>query len=861
MTSTTSSWPQFLIAGIAIGVLSAAAPPAGAAAPGLRSYDLPSEDLAQALRTVGLLAQREVVAPTQLLAGRRSPALKGDFTPEGAFAALLDGSGLEMTMVGDTVVVRDPNGPGRSIAAPGVDPVPEIAADVVVTGTRIRGAPPTSPVITVTRKDIDDSGYADIGDVMRALPESFQGGQNPGVQVGASAAGIGNQNISNGSTINLRGLGSDATLVLLNGHRLAGDSFFQAPDISGIPLSAIARVEVVTDGASALYGSDAVAGVANILLRKDYQGAEVSARVGGATDGGGLEQTYSALGGADWGGGHLLLNAEYSHQEALRADQKAFTAGVTPETPLIEPQVRKSFLISGEQALTPIVSFALDALYSERSAQGYTQYALGGAAYHEGLYTPNFSVTGAFNVTLPYGWHAAFTGSAAGDRNNENTLATTATTRSTSHIRYENNTQYGEASADGVLLRLPSGDWRLALGGGYRNEDFDLANYTGHTDETGARNVGYVFGESLIPLANPSWGLPALQRLDLSLAGRFERYSDVGASATPKVGLSWIPVDGLNIRGSWGKSFKAPSFLQETQNHVAYLFNATDLGSTKPGTALLDYGGNPDLKPERSTSWTAGFEYRPPMLRTLVVSGTYFNIDYTDRIVQPITSTTFGLSNPSYAPFVNFDPTAAQLAQTIASTTKLYNYTTGAYDPTKVIAILQDQYLNATAQTVDGFDLSARETFLMPLGVLDTSLNATWERLTQKTSAVAPTVVLTGTIFNPPTVRVRAGATWRYQGFSATSTLNYVSGETDTSVKPNAHIASFTTVDLNLAYVAPKTLSVLQGFEFVLSATNLLDKDPPYARGAGVSYAGLDYDSTNASAIGRFVAFTVRKRW
>jgi iron complex outermembrane receptor protein len=124
--------------------------------------------------------------------------------------------------------------------------------------------------------------------VIRSLPESFGGTQNSGVAGSASVGNIGNQNISNASTVNLRGLGSDATLVLLDDHRMASDAFYQAPDIYRIPLAAIERSEVLTDGACALYGSDVVADVTNIILRKDFTGVDVSARGGYATSGGEL---------------------------------------------------------------------------------------------------------------------------------------------------------------------------------------------------------------------------------------------------------------------------------------------------------------------------------------------------------------------------------------------------------------------------------------------------------------------------------------------------------------------------------------------------------------------------------------------
>src|SRR6185437_10401442 len=127
---------------------------------------------------------------------------------------------------------------------------------VTVTGTRIRGGSTPSPVITIGSEQIQQEGFADLGEVIRSVPQNFNGGQNPGV-IGA-ASGIGNQDLTGGSSLNLRGLGADASLTLLNGRRLAYDGFSQGMDISAIPVEAVERLEIVPDGASAIYGSDAV---------------------------------------------------------------------------------------------------------------------------------------------------------------------------------------------------------------------------------------------------------------------------------------------------------------------------------------------------------------------------------------------------------------------------------------------------------------------------------------------------------------------------------------------------------------------------------------------------------------------------
>src|SRR3546814_11321260 len=94
---------------------------------------------------------------------------------------------------------------------------------------------------------------SDLGQVIRDIPQNFSGGQNPTI-IAAGQGGF--TNVSGSSALNLRGLGPDASLTLFNGHRVAFDAVSQGIDISAIPLSAIERVDIVTDGASALYGSE-----------------------------------------------------------------------------------------------------------------------------------------------------------------------------------------------------------------------------------------------------------------------------------------------------------------------------------------------------------------------------------------------------------------------------------------------------------------------------------------------------------------------------------------------------------------------------------------------------------------------------
>ena len=140
---------------------------------------------------------------------------------------------------------------------------------VEITGSSIKrvDAETALPVTTLTREDIERSGATTAQDIINLIPSNFGGGV---VANNVGATGV-------ASTAALRGLLPKYTLVLLNGRRVANFAFGNSPvDLNSIPLSAVERIEVLRDGASAVYGADAVAGVINFILRKEYHGGEIS---------------------------------------------------------------------------------------------------------------------------------------------------------------------------------------------------------------------------------------------------------------------------------------------------------------------------------------------------------------------------------------------------------------------------------------------------------------------------------------------------------------------------------------------------------------------------------------------------------
>ena len=191
--------------------------------------------------------------------------------------------------------------------------------EIIVTGSRVRGeAPVGSTVTTLGRAEIEDSGAVTVDRMIKEIPQNF----DLGVSENSRGQSGGSGNIVYGNTVNLRGIGPYATLVLIDGHRVTNNS--RSIDPSVLPSLGVERVEVVADGASAIYGSDAVAGVVNIIPRRTLNGGEVLARRGMAGDGALHETTLGIALGKTWDGGQIMVAYEHVERTNLSGDDRDF---------------------------------------------------------------------------------------------------------------------------------------------------------------------------------------------------------------------------------------------------------------------------------------------------------------------------------------------------------------------------------------------------------------------------------------------------------------------------------------------------------------------------------------------------------
>ena len=342
---------------------------AAAAAHGqLFHFDITPEPLSQALRTYAQVCGQDVIFTESVVAGAGSTSLVGDFTADDALSRLLAGTQLvvERSPSGALMIRRRQQastdatpsqslmrvaqaGPAAADPPPAADP-PAAAADpasdppapqaapaaaspalteVVVTGSRIasRSYTSDSPLVGVSAAQIASAGQVSLDSALGQMPQfaAAQGQTEVGDVQGATGFQGGQ------SYTDLRGLGPERTLVLLDGQRMVPTNPNGAVDLNVVPMAMIEGVDVITGGASAVYGSDAMAGVVNFRLRQHFHGIQLSYQHGATTNGFGPENSVSVLmgGNFDHDKGNAVVDLEYSERGAITGADSSFFSNHT----------------------------------------------------------------------------------------------------------------------------------------------------------------------------------------------------------------------------------------------------------------------------------------------------------------------------------------------------------------------------------------------------------------------------------------------------------------------------------------------------------------------------------------------------
>ncbi len=900
---------------------------------------------------------------------------------------------------------------------------------VTATGTSIRGVAPTgSAVVNLSREDLLTEPVRQASEIIARLPQ----GSNLGFTEAPGGAG----NNGRGSGVNLRGLGGNATLVLFDGHRLAGQGIInQFADPNQIPFAAIERVEVVTDGASAIYGSDAVAGVINYIMRRNYQGAEVTARYSKA-DAGYDTKAVDGVAGYNWDSGNIMFGFTAEKRGAMKRSERAYLmqdlrpyggndnrlsggtntpgavgnivvtngtvttvygipAGLTSGNPTLaqvqalqgKPNLydsayntdflpersRTSGVLSARHKFTDTFEVTYTGLASKRDTR-FEQLtpvsltilpAAGGNAaspyYIPGISTSGGSYSVTYNPTLngnpniqePYEnvvnhtldfkldlfreWQlnaslvrGKTTGcGVCGDENN-NTFPTAysapnatngfSTTDAALLNPYIAGTQPGIFRAvgqtfqeaelnlkdaavrfDGPLLSLPAGALRASIGGEYSYSDHHLMlkqnirNYTNTMqvirDSGIDRTIRSVFVEAFVPLFGAQNARTGLQRLDLSLAVRSDDYSDFGKTTNPKYGLTWKPIQSLDLRGSWGTSFRAPTLTESNPGTITLLTRqnftngsgdpAIPVTNTANGTSYVmqRVGNTKGLKPETATVWSFGFDWEPEFLEGLRLSGTYYSVYYQDRI-EAVPNAASSLATPAnralYAPFIVPAPQPSTcVAGNVATYNPVYQALFAVPFSNNLGSPLQDctltAYVEAGQQNLGdldqrGIDLSVMYDFDTAIGHFQTG--AAVSKLLKLDKAFVPGGPMNdvlNTIGFQVGTRGNATVDWAKGRWSANFKANYIGSylnNTPITVNgvrlPNSNVPSWTTLDAGVAYAIPDDAveGWMSGVRIAFSVQNLTNDDPPIVLN-GVNAT----DNANSNPYGRILGMEVTKRF
>ncbi|MBV9997458.1 MAG: TonB-dependent receptor [Caulobacteraceae bacterium] len=550
---------------------------------------------------------------------------------------------------------------GAAAAAAEPAPPPAPVDEVVVTATRrsegIRALESPVPIDVISGQALAQRGYSDLS---RDLQFS-----SPSVNFNRAAT---TATAASTRPVTLRGLSPDQVLVLVNGKRRHASAILNtnnsigrgaAPvDFNLIPEAAIERVEILRDGAAAQYGSDAIAGVVNVILRSDAAGAMIAGQGGATGEGDGANGMLTARAGLALGdGGHLTLTGQARHQEPTnRANVDQRFGRVTYEI--------------GDPRLTEY-ELAIDAAYPLRAAGEL--YLFGTAGYRDALSPSGYRIPTTAPALYPEGYvshihphisDAEFTGGWRGggadgwrldlsdtlgwDLANFSVqdsvnLSLIAAGRP-SPTRFDaGGVTYIQNVSDALLTRrfdVLQG-LNLAFGAQGREEWYKIRDgeplaYFG----AGADGFPGFQPRNPVDKSRTAYAgfadieLDVLRQLQLGAALRYDHYSDFGGAVTWKTTARFAPTAWLALRAAAGSGFRAPSMQQQYFSAVTNNLSSTGalvtVGTLPVDDPVAKALGAAPLKAERSRNWTAGLVLTPGA--GFSFSADWFHIAIRDRI-------------------------------------------------------------------------------------------------------------------------------------------------------------------------------------------------------------------------------------
>ncbi|MFK3722883.1 TonB-dependent receptor plug domain-containing protein [Pseudomonas monteilii] len=540
---------------------------------------------------------------------------------------------------------------------------------VIVTGTRAQqrtASTSLSPVDVISAQALQSSGSNELGTVLARLVPSINF-PRPSLVDGAELA----------RPAQLRGLSPDQVLVLVNGKRRHTGAFVNlggavgrgsAPaDLNAIPLSAVDHIEVLRDGAAARYGSDAIAGVINVILKDANHGGEVTTKYGGYKKGDGIQRQLAGNTGVALGDrGFLNLSAEGADNDYTNRagdDYRAASLGSTTYGQRVfrqgEPSTEEGkFWLNGEFDLTDAAQLYAFGGYSKRRGETAAFYRASNASNNLPALYPNgylplirgtledrSAVVGLRGTTLAE-WHYDLSANYGQnqyqiDTRTINTSLGLATPRS-----FDNGTLTSEQKQISLdLSREFSLGWlpnpvSVAVGAEYLHQGYQLsagdpASYyqTGSSGLGGFRDsdAGSYSRHNVAQYLDLETDLS--DRLSASLAVRHEDYSDFGANTSGALSGRFALTDTVALRGSVSTGFRAPSLAQQ---HFAYTSSqligdtVQEAGTFPADSTVAGLLGADSLKAEKSRNFSLGVVFEPT--DNLTLTADVYRIDIRDRI-------------------------------------------------------------------------------------------------------------------------------------------------------------------------------------------------------------------------------------
>ncbi len=734
---------------------------------------------------------------------------------------------------------------------------------VIVTGTResnVKARDSAAPIDVLPATALQATGATDLRDALeRVLPS-------------VNHAAFGGDYGALTDTVQLRGLSPDHVLILINGKRRhttaniyadGGPLQGSAPvDLDLIPLSAIDHIEVLRDGAAAQYGSDAIAGVINIILESANHGGNASANVGNYYDGGGFTVNPAGdIGTALGDDGFLHLSGDYRHHNhSVRSGADSRTGNY--DNPIFgDPQIERESIALN--AAKPFANNAVEvysfATYAHRDAQSYENYRLPTilpAIYPNG-FSPRASIdendySGTLGVKGEqlWGWHWDLSATYGGDNDglkvintgNPGLYAATGGTPTSFHIANFAITQWTNTlDLDRPLDVGLAAPLNVAVGGEWRRETYrirpgDPESYQlgGAQSEQGlspvnagsysrSNSAGYV---DLATNLLPQW--------QVDVAGRYEHFTDFGNTTSGKVSTRYDFTPRFGLRATVSNGFRAPSLAQEF--YAALGVSPTGAsGQIAAGSPAAKALGAGTLQPEKSISFSLGAVAEP-------IDGLHATLDgYFIRITNRI------VDGGSY--------TGQQAIDALAANGVVLP---PGIDPADVSAVF---FSNGADTKTYGVDLTAdyRSDF-GPGGTVDWDLAVNYNRtvltrlgLDGNGNPLLDTAQVAYLTSNSPESKVIVGGTWKKAGWSAgLHEIRY-----GKSVFLDTYYSGPSAFSITTLYPSvndPKYVTNLEtgyqwsgGFQWVVGANNLFNvypkELPPINRYLGAArfdgYTGL----------------------